>query len=99
MQLLAGYARDPGFRPELGDKLAIDSRCNELRKQIKDCTSDYDREKLEERLAKLAGGVAVIRVGALLATHLPGVPFTLSHALNPTIREFRRELVFGKPRA
>ncbi|MCC6707407.1 MAG: chaperonin GroEL [Gammaproteobacteria bacterium] len=47
-----------------GDKLAIDSRCNELRKQIKDCTSDYDREKLEERLAKLAGGVAVIRVGA-----------------------------------
>lgn len=47
-----------------GDKAAIESRCNELRRQIKDATSDYDREKLEERLAKLAGGVAVIRVGA-----------------------------------
>ena len=47
-----------------GDKRAIDGRCQELRKQITDTTSDYDREKLEERLAKLAGGVAVIRVGA-----------------------------------
>jgi chaperonin GroEL len=47
-----------------GDKRAIDGRCQELRKQIADTTSDYDREKLEERLAKLAGGVAVIRVGA-----------------------------------
>ena len=43
---------------------AIDGRCEELRRQIEDTTSDYDREKLEERLAKLAGGVAVIRVGA-----------------------------------
>ena len=47
-----------------GDRTAIDGRCQELRRQIKDTTSDYDREKLEERLAKLAGGVAVIRVGA-----------------------------------
>jgi chaperonin GroEL len=47
-----------------GDKRAIDGRCQELRKQIEDTTSDYDREKLEERLAKLHGGVAVIRVGA-----------------------------------
>ena len=47
-----------------GDKQAIDGRCQELRKQIADTTSDYDREKLEERLAKLSGGVAVIRVGA-----------------------------------
>jgi chaperonin GroEL len=47
-----------------GDKRAIDGRCQELRKQIADATSDYDREKLEERLAKLSGGVAVIRVGA-----------------------------------
>ena len=43
---------------------AIKGRCAELRKQIADTTSDYDREKLEERLAKLAGGVAVIQVGA-----------------------------------
>jgi chaperonin GroEL len=47
-----------------GDKAAIEGRCQELRKQIADTTSDYDREKLEERLAKLSGGVAVIRVGA-----------------------------------
>jgi chaperonin GroEL len=47
-----------------GDKKAIEGRCQELRKQIADTTSDYDREKLEERLAKLSGGVAVIRVGA-----------------------------------
>jgi chaperonin GroEL len=47
-----------------GDRPAIEGRCQELRKQIADTTSDYDREKLEERLAKLSGGVAVIRVGA-----------------------------------
>jgi chaperonin GroEL len=47
-----------------GDPAAIEARCNELRRQIEDTTSDYDREKLEERLAKLAGGVALIRVGA-----------------------------------
>lgn len=45
-------------------KEMLDGRCNELRRQIKETTSDYDREKLEERLAKLAGGVAVIHVGA-----------------------------------
>jgi chaperonin GroEL len=47
-----------------GAKEAIEARCLELRKQIQTTTSDYDREKLEERLAKLAGGVAVIHVGA-----------------------------------
>jgi chaperonin GroEL len=47
-----------------GAKSAIEGRCQELRAQIAETTSDYDREKLEERLAKLSGGVAVIRVGA-----------------------------------
>jgi len=47
-----------------GERSAIDARCQELRKQIADTTSDYDKEKLQERLAKLAAGVAVIRVGA-----------------------------------
>ena len=46
-----------------GDKADIDSRCGQIRQQIEETTSDYDREKLQERLAKLAGGVAVIRVG------------------------------------
>ena len=47
-----------------GAKSAIEGRCRELRKQIEETTSDYDKEKLQERLAKLTGGVAVIRVGA-----------------------------------
>ena len=47
-----------------GAKSAIEGRCNEIRKQIADSTSDYDKEKLQDRLAKLTGGVAVIRVGA-----------------------------------
>jgi chaperonin GroEL len=47
-----------------GARSAIEGRCNELRTQISDATSEYDKEKLEERLAKLAGGVAVIKVGA-----------------------------------
>lgn len=47
-----------------GAKEAIVARCNELRRQIKETTSDYDREKLQERLARLSGGVAVVRVGA-----------------------------------
>ena len=47
-----------------GKKKDVEARCNDLRRQIKETTSDYDREKLEERLAKLAGGVAVIHVGA-----------------------------------
>jgi chaperonin GroEL len=46
-----------------GDNMKIEARCKELREQIKETTSDYDKEKLEERLAKLAGGVAVIRAG------------------------------------
>jgi chaperonin GroEL len=48
----------------LGDKAAIDSRIMQIRKNIETTTSDYDREKLQERLAKLAGGVAVLYVGA-----------------------------------
>ena len=46
-----------------GDKKLIEARCNQLRTQVEDTTSDYDREKLQERLAKLSGGVAVLKVG------------------------------------
>jgi chaperonin GroEL len=53
-----------------GSKPAIEGRCNELRRQIEKTTSDYDREKLEERLAKLVGGVAVVRVGAPSETEM-----------------------------
>ena len=47
-----------------GDQSAIEARVNQIRVQIEDTSSDYDREKLQERVAKLAGGVAVIKVGA-----------------------------------
>lgn len=48
-----------------GQKSNIDARVAQIKKQIEEATSDYDREKLQERLAKLAGGVAVIQVGAV----------------------------------
>lgn len=53
-----------------GEKTAIEARCSQIRQQIEDTTSDYDREKLQERLAKLSGGVAVIRVGGATETEV-----------------------------
>ena len=53
-----------------GDKDAIASRVNQIRGQIEETTSEFDKEKLQERLAKLAGGVAVIRVGAATETEM-----------------------------
>jgi chaperonin GroEL len=67
-----------------GDKAAIEGRCTELRAQIKDTTSDYDREKLEERLAKLAGGVAVIRVGAPSEPEMKNRKDAFDDAINAT---------------
>ena len=56
-----------------GDTDAINARADEIRKSIKDSTSDYDREKLQERLAKLVGGVAVIHVGGVAVIHVGGM--------------------------
>jgi chaperonin GroEL len=67
-----------------GDKTAIAARCQELRKQIADTTSDYDREKLEERLAKLSGGVAVIRVGAPSEAEMKSRHEAFDDAINAT---------------
>ena len=67
-----------------GDKQAIHARCEELRRQIKEATSDYDREKLEERLAKLSGGVAIIRVGAPTEAELKSRKEALSDAISAT---------------
>jgi chaperonin GroEL len=65
-----------------GAKSAIEARCAELRKQIKDASSDYDREKLEERLAKLSGGVAVVRVGAASEAELKARKDAFDDAIN-----------------
>ncbi|HET8623492.1 MAG TPA: chaperonin GroEL [Gemmatimonadales bacterium] len=67
-----------------GASAAIAGRCEELRRQIADTTSDYDREKLEERLAKLAGGVAVIRVGAPTETEMKNRKEAFEDAISAT---------------
>ena len=68
----------------MGDGDAINSRINQIRAQIAETTSDFDREKLQERLAKLAGGVAVIRVGAATETELKEKKLRIEDALNAT---------------
>jgi chaperonin GroEL len=67
-----------------GSKEAIEGRCAELRRQIGKTTSDYDKEKLEERLAKLAGGVAVIRVGAPTETEMKNRKEAIEDAISST---------------
>lgn len=67
-----------------GDKDAIEERVGQIKKQIDDTTSDFDREKLQERLAKLAGGVAVINVGAATETELKERKYRIEDALNAT---------------
>ena len=67
-----------------GDSKAIKAQVNQIRKQIEDTTSDYDREKLEERLAKLAGGVAVINVGAATETEMKEKKALVEDALHAT---------------
>jgi chaperonin GroEL len=67
-----------------GDKAAIEGRIRQIRAQIEKTTSDYDREKLEERLAKLCGGVAVIRVGAPSEAEMQSKKEALDDAINST---------------
>lgn len=67
-----------------GSKAAIDERVELIKKQISDTTSDFDREKLQERLAKLAGGVGVIKVGAATETELKERKYRIEDALNAT---------------
>jgi len=67
-----------------GTKKAIEGRCNEIRKQMEQTTSDYDKEKLKERLAKLSGGVAVIRVGAPSETEMKNRKEAFEDAISAT---------------
>ena len=67
-----------------GSKEAIAERVDQIKKQIADTTSDFDREKLQERLAKLAGGVSVIKVGAATETELKERKYRIEDALNAT---------------
>ena len=67
-----------------GDKDAIQGRINQIRGQIDETTSEFDKEKLQERLAKMAGGVAVIRVGAATETEMKEAKLRMEDALNAT---------------
>ena len=67
-----------------GEKKDIEARIGQIRKQIEDTTSDYDKEKLQERLAKLKGGVAVINVGAATETEMKTKKFKVEDAMHAT---------------
>ncbi len=67
-----------------GDSSAVEARVAQIKRQIEDTTSDYDREKLQERMAKLAGGVAVINVGAATETEMKEKKMRVEDALNAT---------------
>jgi chaperonin GroEL len=78
-----------------GSKDAIHGRCAELRKQIEKTTSDYDKEKLQERLAKLSGGIAVIRVGAPSETEMKNRKEAIEDAINATKAALAEGIVPG----
>ena len=78
-----------------GDRKAIQGRVATIRRQIEDTTSDYDREKLQERLAKLAGGVAVVRVGAPTETAMKEIKMRVEDALNATKAAAQEGIVVG----
>ena len=78
-----------------GSKSAIQGRCAELRKQIEKTTSDYDKEKLQERLAKLSGGVAVIRVGAPSETEMKNRKEAIEDAISATKAALAEGIVPG----
>lgn len=78
-----------------GDENSIDARVSQLKSQIEETESDFDREKLEERLAKLAGGVAVIKVGAASETELKERKLRIEDALNSTRAAVEEGIVAG----
>ena len=78
-----------------GDKDAIQGRINQIRGQIDETTSEFDKEKLQERLAKMAGGVAVIRVGAATETEMKEAKLRMEDALNATRAAVEEGIIAG----
>ena len=79
----------------MGDKNAIADRVAQIKAQIEETTSDFDREKLQERLAKLAGGVAVIRVGSATETEMKEAKLRMEDALNATRAAVEEGIISG----
>ena len=78
-----------------GNKADIDARVAQIKAQIEETTSDFDKEKLQERLAKLAGGVAVIRVGAATETEMKEAKLRMEDALNATRAAVEEGVISG----
>lgn len=78
-----------------GEKSAIDARISQIKSQIEETTSEFDKEKLQERLAKLAGGVAVIRVGAATETEMKESKLRMEDALNATRAAVEEGIIAG----
>ncbi|HAQ52147.1 MAG TPA: chaperonin GroEL [Lachnospiraceae bacterium] len=78
-----------------GEKADIEARVNQIRTAIKETTSDFDKEKLEERLAKLAGGVAVIKVGAATEIEMKEAKLRMEDALNATRAAVEEGIIAG----
>ena len=78
-----------------GDKEAIQARIGQIKASIEETTSEFDKEKLQERLAKLAGGVAVIRVGAATETEMKEAKLRMEDALNATRAAVEEGIVAG----
>lgn len=79
----------------IGEKSAIEARINQIKSQIEETTSEFDKEKLQERLAKLAGGVAVIRVGAATETEMKESKLRMEDALNATRAAVEEGIIAG----
>ena len=79
----------------MGDKAALEARIGQIKAQIEETTSDFDKEKLQERLAKLAGGVAVIRVGAATETEMKEAKLRLEDALAATRAAVEEGIIAG----
>ena len=79
----------------MGDKAALEARIGQIKAQIEETTSDFDKEKLQERLAKLAGGVAVIRVGAATETEMKESKLRMEDALNATRAAVEEGIIAG----
>ena len=78
-----------------GDKAKIDARVEQIKKQVAETTSDFDKEKLQERLAKLAGGVAVIEIGAATEVEMKDKKLRIEDALNATRAAVEEGIVAG----
>ncbi len=91
----ATITKDTSTIVAAGNEQAVQTRCEQIRRQIDETDSDYDQEKLQERLAKLSGGVAIIKVGAATETEMKDRKYKLEDAINSTKAAVEEGIVPG----